>query len=113
MSRQSDSAHSDDTVAAIERVLKAEREGVEALRRSEEDAQRLLAEARAQAASSARRADRCISSLHTAYLKKIEREVEALNAARPATRGGEDPSYRRDALQAAAQRIAARLTGTS
>ncbi len=112
MPRQADPQRSDDTVAAIERVLRAEREGVEALRRSEESAQHLLAEARAQAAAIARRADRCISRLHTAYLQKIEREVAALNAARPAQKDG-DPAYSHDALQAAAQRIATRLTGTS
>jgi hypothetical protein len=113
MPRQADQQRSDDTVAAIERVLKAEREGVEALRQSEDRAQHMLAEARAQAASIARRADRCISRLHTAYLQKIEREVAALNAARPAPPNGEDPAYDRHALQAAAQRIAARLTGAS
>ena len=43
--------HSDPVVAAIERVLKTERDGVEALRRSEEHARDLLAQARAQAAA--------------------------------------------------------------
>ena len=112
MPRQPDPLHGDDTAAAIERVLKAERAGVEALRQAEERAQHMLAEARAQAAAIARRADRCISRLHTAYLQKIEREVAALNAARPATSDG-DPAYSRSALQAAARRIAARLTEAS
>lgn len=112
MPRQPDPPQSDDTVAAIERVLKAERDGVEALQRSEEQAQQMLAEARAQASNIARRADRCITRLHTGYLQKIDREVDALNAARPAHKDG-DPAYGRDALQAAAQRIAARLTGSS
>ncbi len=112
MPRQPDSPQSDDTVAAIERVLKAERDGVAALRRSEEQAQHLLAEARAEAAGIARRADRCISKLHTAYLQKIERAVDGLDAARPAANGGE-PADARETLQAAAERIAARLTGTS
>lgn len=111
MPRQSDSPPSDDTVAAIERVLRAEREGVEALRRSEEQAQHLRAEARAQAAAIARRADHCISKLHTGYLQKIDRAVEALEQARPRTAG--NPAYDRDALKTAAQRIAARLTGTT
>lgn len=113
MPPQTDPPPSDDTVAAIERVLKAEREGVETLRRSEERAQHMLAEARAQAAAISRRADNCISRLHSAYLQKIDREVEALNAARPAPQDGDDPAYARKALQAAAQRIAARLTGSS
>lgn len=112
MPRQSDSPQSDDTVAAIERVLRAEREGVAALRQSEEQAQHMLAEARAEAANIARRTDHCISRLHTAYLQKIEREVAALDAARPATNDG-DAAHTREALQAAAERIAARLTGAS
>lgn len=113
MPRQADPPHSDDTAAAIERVLRAEREGVEALQRSEEHAQHLRAEARAEAAAIARRADRCISRLHAAYLQKIEREIEALNQARPATAGGQRPAYGGEVLNAAAQRIAARLTGAS
>ncbi len=52
MPRQADPQRSDDTVAAIERVLRAEREGVEALRQSQDRAQHMLAEARAQAAAS-------------------------------------------------------------
>lgn len=112
MPRQPDPPHSDDTVAAIERLLKTEREGVEALRRSEEQAQHLRAAARAQAGTIARRADQCISRLHTGYLQKIERAVQTLNAARPAAADG-DPAFDRDALKTAAQRIAARLTGPS
>lgn len=112
MPRQSDPPHRDDTVAAIERVLKTERDGVAALRASEDRAQRQRADARAQAASIAARADRCISRLHSAYLQKIEREVHALAATRPTSADGA-PAYDRDALNAAAQRIAARLTGPS
>lgn len=112
MPRQADPPQNDDTVAAIERVLRTEREGVAALRHSEEQAQQVLAAARAEAAGIARRADRCISRLHTACLQKIEREVASLNAARPATNDG-DPTVTRDALRVAAQRIAARLTGAS
>ena len=113
MARQPDPPHSDETVAAIERVLKTEREGVEALRRSQNDAQHRLAEARAQAAAIARRADHCIAKLHTAYLQKIERKVAALAAARPAPADGETPAYDRKALSTAALRIAARLTEAS
>ncbi len=39
--------HSDPVVAAIERVLKIEREGVQMLRKSAADAERLLSETRA------------------------------------------------------------------
>jgi len=113
MPRQPTRQHGDDTAAAIERVLKAERDGVEALRRSKGQAEHLLAEARAQAANIARRADNCISRLHAAYLQKIEREVEALNKARPAAAGIDETAYERNTLTAAAERVAARLTGAS
>jgi phage shock protein A len=66
MAGQHEQQHSDPVVAAIERVLKTERDGVKTLRRSEEEAQRLLTQARAQAVAVARRADRCIARLHTA-----------------------------------------------
>ncbi|HVZ52412.1 MAG TPA: hypothetical protein VG986_10625 [Pseudolabrys sp.] len=112
MPRQSDPSERYDSVAAIERVLQTERAGVAALRESEERAQHLRADARARAAGLAARADRCISRLHSAYLQKIEREVKAIAQAHPGT-GDSAPAYDRDALEAAARRIAARLTGTS
>ncbi len=99
MPRQSDPPHSDATAAAIERVLKAEREGVEALRRSEDQrpaharrrrGRRPLASPAAPTAA--------LSRLHTAYLQKIEREVEALNDGSPGADGG-DPAYGREALE--------------
>ncbi len=78
MARQTDEQHNDPVVAAIERVLKTERDGVETLRRSEEEARDLLAQARAQAAAIARRADHCIAKLHSAYLGKIQQGIQAL-----------------------------------
>jgi hypothetical protein len=101
---------SDPVVASIERVLRTERDGVELLRKSRSDAERLLSEARAQAAGLARRADRCIAKLHGAYLEKVEREIAALSEQSwPGARAGR--SYDAAALNAAAQRLAAKLTG--
>jgi len=99
----------DAVTAAIERVLKAEREGVETLRSSEEQAHNLLAQARAEAATIGRRADACIAKLHAAYLKKIQRDIEAL--AGPAADAGGKAPYDQAALRAAAHRVAAKLTG--
>jgi hypothetical protein len=100
----------DPVAAAIERVLKTEREGVEALRRSEADAQHLLTQARAQAAAIARRADQRIARLHTAYLQKVERDIKKLAAAH-ASSGSTGKTYDAAALKDAARRVAAKLTG--
>jgi hypothetical protein len=102
---------SDPVVAAIERVLRTEREGVELLRESAEDAQRLLMQTRAQAAALARRADRCIAKLHTAYLQKIERQIRQLTASESADGDDAGRSYDTAALAEAARRVAAKLTG--
>lgn len=110
MAAQSEHQHNDPVVAAIERVLRTEREGVETLRRSEEEAQRLLTQARAQAAAITRRADHCISKLHTAYLQKIQRDIEKLAASRSSS-GAADNPYDATVLEDAARRVAAKLTG--
>jgi hypothetical protein len=111
MAGQHEQQHNDPVVAAIERVLKTEREGVETLRRSEEDAQRLLTQARVQAAAVARRADRCIARLHTAYLQKVEHDIQKLTASHASSGAAADTSYDAAALAAAARRVAAKLTG--
>jgi hypothetical protein len=113
MADQADEQPSDPVVAAIERVLKTERAGVEALRKSADDAQRLLTVTRAQAAALARRADQCISKLHTAYLQKIDRDIRALAQAQTTPGGDADKPYDTAALAEAARRIAAKLTGGS
>jgi hypothetical protein len=102
---------SDPVVAAIERVLEAERDGVQLLRASRDNAERLLGEARAQAAAIARRADACITKLHTAYLQKIQRDIEAAAGADPAAGADSDRAFDRAVLEAAARRVAAKLTG--
>lgn len=111
MAEQHEQQHSDPVVAAIEHVLKTERDGVETLRRSEDEARRLLTQARTQAAAVARRADRCISRLHTAYLQKIERDIQTLTASHAASGARTDKAYDIKALTQAARRVAAKLTG--
>ena len=113
MPRQHEQQHSDPVVAAIERVLKTERDGVETLRQSHEAAGRLLAQARAQAAAIARRADDCIAKLHTAYLQKVERDIAKLAASHALPAAGGDKAIDAAALGAAVQRVGAKLTGGS
>ena len=108
---QRDTDPDDPVVAAIERVLKLEREGAEMLRRSADDAQRLLTETRARGAVLARRADACISKLHTAYQQKIERDISALKQAHAARGRQAEAPYDAAELAAAAHRLAAKLTG--
>jgi hypothetical protein len=108
---QSNEPHSDPVVAAIERVLRTEREGVATLRKSADEAQRLLTETRAQAAALARRVDRCISKLHTAYLQKVEHDIATLKAAQAASGADAGGCCDTAVLTAAARRVAAKLTG--
>jgi vacuolar-type H+-ATPase subunit H len=109
MTGQNERLQSDPVVTAIERVLKTERDGVAMLRRSKDEARHLLMQARTQAAAVARRADRCISKLHTAYLQKIEGDIQALTASRTSSAGAEK-AYDTKALAQAARRVAAKLT---
>jgi len=108
---QRDADIDDPVVAAIERVLKIERDGLEMLRQSTDDGQRLLTDTRARGAALARRADACISKLHTAYHEKIERDVNALKQAHAARGPQAEAHYEPAKLAAAAQRLAAKLTG--
>lgn len=108
MAAQPDAPQQDLAVAAIERVLKTERDGIEALRQNMERAERQLSEARAMAAALGRRADVRISKLHTAYLQKVDRDILALTQAQTGTA---DEPYDNAALEAAVTRLAARLTG--
>ena len=78
MAQQLSDPPGDPVVAAIERVLGAERDGEAGLREDRQQAESLAAAARAQAAAIARRADACISKLHTAYLQKIQHDIEKL-----------------------------------
>lgn len=111
MRRQQDQQERDPVVAAIERVLQSERDGVEKLRQTEKDAERLLTEAREQAAAIVRRADTCISKLHAAYLQSVQQKIQALAESETLQSGMADASHDRTALAAAARRVAAKLTG--
>ncbi len=111
MARQPDQQQSDPVNAAIERVLKVERDGVQQLRRGEERAQHLLSAARAQAAAIAGRADACISRLHNAYLQKLQGDIERLQQAQLSPGEPAGVAYGRETLAQAARRIAAKLTG--
>lgn len=109
MAEQHGQEQSDPVVAAIERVLKVERDGVQQLQHSREHAEQLLAEARAQAAAIARRADACISKLHNSYLQKLQRKIESRTHETSSEHA--DNAYEQATLVAAARRIAAKLTG--
>src|ERR1035438_5171295 len=101
--------HSDPVIAAIERVLGAERDGEARLRDDRQQAEGLLAAARAEAAAIARRAEARISKLHAAYFRKIQQDIE--KPAGPytvATELAHNP-YDLAALSDAARRIAAKL----
>jgi vacuolar-type H+-ATPase subunit H len=111
MASQPEMQHNDPVVAAIERVLKTERDGVEALKRSREEAGRLLTQARAEAAALTRRADLCISRLHANYLQKIEREIEQRAATDAGNGSASGDGFEKTVLAAAARRAAAKLTG--
>lgn len=110
MARQREQQPGDPAVAAIERLLEAERDGVQKLQRCESDARQLLGQAREQAAAIARRADARISRLHMAYLQKIEREVREIREAGLPPDKSTDKLCEEAALVAAARRLAAKLT---
>ena len=112
MAGQQDHQQSDPVTAAIERVLKIERDGVQQLQHSQEQAQLLLARARAQAAAIARQADACISQLHNSYLQKVQRNIERL-AQSNLSSGHADHAYDRVTIVQTARRVAAKLTGAA
>ena len=112
MAGQQDHEQGDPVTAAIERVLKVERDGVQQLQHSQEQAQLLLARARAQAAAIARQADVCISQLHNSYLQKVQRNIERLAQSNLSSEHA-DNAYDRVTLVQAARRVAAKLTGAA
>lgn len=111
MARQPDHLQNDPVVAAIERVLKTERDGVVALRHCATEAQRLLDGAHSQANDIARRTDARISKLHAAYLQKVQRDLQYLTET--AAAGDDLPTHELDsaALAEAVRRVAVKLTG--
>ncbi len=110
MARQREQQQSDPVVAAIERVLKTERDGAVELQKSQEQARQLLSQARAQAAVIARRADASISRLYSSYLQKVQRDIEQLTQSSLAS-NAHNHTHDRAMLVRAARRVAAKLTG--
>ncbi len=112
MAGQQDHEQGDPATAAIEHVLKVERDGVQQLRRGQEHAQHLLAQARAQAAAIARRADAYISRLHNSYLQKVQRNIERLAQSNLSSERA-DHAYDTVTIVQTAHRVAAKLTGAA
>jgi hypothetical protein len=100
---------SDPAVKAIERVLQAERASEQKLEDCKAQAQAILAAARERAAAITRRADARLSRIHTAFLQKLQAELVSLQA--PSTGADAGGCHDGAALQAAAARVAAQLTG--
>lgn len=110
MARQRQQQQSDPVVAAIERVLKTERDGTDELQQCQEQARQLLSEARAQAAAIATRTDAIISRLYSNYLRKVQQDIEQLTQS-SLTSGTHDNAHDRAMLVRAVRRIAAKLAG--
>lgn len=109
MAQQKDQQQIDPVVAAIERVLKTERDGATALQHSREHGERILSEARARAAAIATRADARIARVYGDYLQKVQREIDKrIQSARSA--GEHDAAHDRAMLVEAVRRVAAKLT---
>lgn len=111
MERRQEQEQHDPVETAIERVLKIERDGTEQLQRSGERAQQLLSRAREQAAAIGRRADACISKMHSSYLQKVERDIDRLTESRLSSGAEADNGYDAARLTRAARGVAAKLTG--
>jgi hypothetical protein len=101
----------DPIVVAIERVLEAERAAERHLQECRQQANALVTAARERAAAIIRRADARIAKMHTAYLSKVSAEIAVLS--HPSASGGEDRAFDDAELAAAAQRLAAKLTGAT
>ena len=111
MARQQEQDHRDPIAAAIEHVLEVERDAAAELQHSRELAQQRLAQAREQAAAIGKRADARISALHSAYLRKVQREIERMAQSDLSSGERVDERYDRAMVAAAARRVAARLSG--
>lgn len=100
---------SDPVVAAIERVLKTERDGADALQHSKERGEQILSQARAQTAAIAQQADARIARLYRDYLQKVQREIDKLTQSARSF-DEHDAAHDRAMLASAVRRVAARLT---
>jgi len=111
VARQQLQEEDDPVVAAIERVLKVERDGAQQLERGREQAKQLLDQARAQAAAIAARSDACISRLYGSYLQKVQHDIEKLEQSSRSLGAQPDETHERAVLIEAVRRVAAKLTG--
>jgi hypothetical protein len=111
MAEQRSDEPGDPVILAIERVLGAEQAAKANLQESRQQAEGLIAAARAHAAAIARRAEARIARLHTAYLQKIDADIAKLQAPEPSAGETADILHRESALLQAANRLAAMLTG--
>jgi vacuolar-type H+-ATPase subunit H len=108
MTRQREQPREDPIVAAIERVLAAERDGEQQLRSVRRHAETVIARARVEAAAVVQRVNDRIAKLRSAYLQKVEKKISRMTAS---SNSLDDDPVDRTALAAAAQHVAARLTG--
>ena len=103
------------SAAAVERVLDAERDVEAQVQKAVDEADRAARAARARADAIRRRADERISRIHVAMEERIEREIARMRKA--FLQAEDDPEndpqlgLKRDALQRAVHRLAARMTG--
>jgi len=103
------------SAAVVERVLDAERDVEGQVQKAVDDADRAARAARGRADAIRRRADERISRIHVAMEVRIEREIARMRKAFLETEDDpeNDPQLglKRDALQRAVHRLAARMTG--
>ncbi len=103
------------SAAIVERVLDAERDVEGQVREAVDEADRAARAARARADAIRRRADDRISQIHVAMEGRIEREIVRMRKEFLDAEDGpeHDPQLglKRDALQRAVRRLAARMTG--
>ena len=110
----SNSAHAVNA-AVVERVLDAERDVEGQVQHAVDEADRAARAARARADAIRRRADDRISRIHVAMEERVEREIARMR--REFLEAEDDPEndphlgLKRDALQRAVHRLAARMTG--
>jgi hypothetical protein len=98
-------------MAAMARVLAAERDGLAQLRESEARAGTLITDARIKAAAIAARTDARIARLHKAYRQKIEDEITQLRERKAVPDDTASGAPDQGRLRVAARRLAAKLTG--
>ncbi|MEO6319669.1 MAG: hypothetical protein ABIR56_03330 [Polaromonas sp.] len=98
---------------AIERVLEAERDALATVSLCQEQAARIVAEARLRARRIAERADARIDAMRAASQASVAAEVARLDAEAQALAARSVPAERQRRLEAAVDSLAARLTANT